>query len=158
MKTSQKKITREEFLDILGETQQIVDKKHPRSKIASYGNEFLKLNKKNIKAHQKVIDAISKPLQLELRLLRAKTATEKDGVLLLTDKNEYRFSSSGEQTIINRQEEINDKITEKVDAILDDEVEVICILDECPLPKDFSVKSFEILNEFVFKNEFKFED
>jgi hypothetical protein len=158
MQVSTKKITRLQFVDALNTASLVINKLHPNTRLAFYCEKFLELNKKENKAHTKKYKELTADLTLTLDCFRAQHAVEKDGKLLRDKDGQYEFNREGEQAVLKKQIEIQDKIEVVVDELLEEEVLIKCCITEVQLPDGITWDTKSKLNGFAFKNVNEFEE
>ena len=166
MEVSQKKVTREALVNALNAAALISSKKHPRTKLAYYCDQFTELNKELSKDHNKKSRKIVAPLELELNSYRVDKASEKDSIIMtenIVDSKDkihtkYKYSKENEKLVLKKESEITDKINDLVDQFMMEEVEVKVIVSELKLPDDIDPVLERELNGFVFQNKNAFEE
>lgn len=158
MKTSVKKVTREEFLTAINFASQCIEKLHPKTKLAYCCGRFLELNKLVSKKNNKDSKLLTADLNRELSDFMVDHALEKDGKLWLDEKGNYQYSKSGDKLVKNKQQEVSDKIEQIIDPFLQEKLEVSCIISEVVLPDNIKQSTIDALNGFVFKYVSEFHE
>jgi hypothetical protein len=157
MKTSVKRVKREMAVLAINEATTYF-KLNPRTKLGYFCNQFVDLNKAFSKKHNKDQKKLTSQLTLELNKFRVLNALEKDGKLVLTDKNDYSYDRNGEIAVLEKQNEISEKTEEILEPFFDQEVEIVCIVDPFKLPDGIDAMTEKNLNGFVFQNKNEFEE
>lgn len=155
MKITKKKVTREKFILSINAAN-ISIQQHPRTKLAYYCGEFLEINEELIKSNAKEQRKLTEHLNLELRKVRIDNAVEKDGVVILNDEKNYSYGRSGEEAVLKKQDEINEKIEKILEPFLKKDTIVQCIVNELTLPDKLDNKMERQMNGFVFQNKNEF--
>jgi len=161
MKTKRKTVKREDFIRAITTADDVAVKKFKNTKLAWYAGKFIELNSGVLKRHNKEVNKRTKELKQELSAVRIENALEEkeSGKLLLDAEKNYCYNKEGEKKVLQKEEEINEKIFEVVDKLLEEQVEVVCITSELlSLPADLSNLQFRDLNTFVFNNKSEFEE
>lgn len=158
MKVSTRKITREDFVKAINKATEVINELHPDTRLAFNCEKFIDLNKKVMKDHQKKLKEKTQELQLDLDCYKASKCVEKDGKLQKDKEGHYEYSAAGEQAVLKKQIEIQNKISEIAEEFLAEEVLVKCIIDEVKLPEKIAFDTTSSLNTFAYKNKPLFED
>lgn len=159
MKTVKKQVRREDFILAITTADEAVTKSFKDTKLGWYCSKFVEFNERLLKKHNKELTKLTRSLKQELSTCRITHAVEKDGKLLFDEKGNYCYDKSGEEAVLKKEDEINEKINELVDVFLEESVEVICITSEfATLPKELSFLQFRALNKFAFNNKSEHEE
>lgn len=157
MQTIIKEVKRQDFLNALSAADRIC-KAHPRTKLAWYCEQFLDLNKKISKKHNKDVKDVPAVFNRELMKFTIESAIEKEGEIQKDDKG-YKLSKANEIAVMNKQEEISKKIEEAIDEFMENTIEVKCILGQFDIkfiPKDLPYDLEKFINGYVFHNKSEF--
>lgn len=151
--------SREAFFETVSLAQTLLNGKAKNTKFGWYCEQYLELNDNALKAHNKGADKLTKHLQLELKKFRIENALEKDGRLILDEKQNYCYDKKGELAVMEKQIEISEQIANSVEKYFKESVEVVCITSEFkPLPEFLMFGDIKTLNGFVFTNKSEFSE
>lgn len=152
MQTSKQKVKRDDFVSAITMADACITNHFPNTKLAWYCEKFIEFNKTPLKQHNKELTKLTKALTTEMQSFRIDHAVEKDGKLLFEDKR-YCYNKEGEKAVLAKEAEVNEKITEVVEALMTEQIEVTCITNKFEkLPAELTPLQFKALNNFVFKN------